>query len=139
MAPNPTPTSRMKRAILGLVVALAVASTGVSVASGVTGWRIIRQGSTSGQFTVTAINGSVSKPRPQGIAVRFKGNVTTGMAVIACNKAFFDKPEVNVASWSRSYSHAGLYVLPMMRGADFCDVSASAGGFDRVVVQILRR
>ena len=122
----------MTRAV-SIIVAVIVASALVSAASGVTGWRIIKQGSTSGQFAVTAINGTVTKPKPRGIAIRLKGNVTSGMGVIACMKGF------SVASWSRSYSHAGLYVLPMTPGADSCDATASVGGSGRVVAQILKR
>ena len=133
MPANPISRLRTKRVIFSLAIALAVAITSVSVASGVTGWRIVKQGSTSGQFAVTAINGTVSKPKPRGIAIRLKGNVTSGMGVIACAKGF------SVASWSRSYSRAGLYVLPMTARADSCDVTASVGGSGRVVVQILKR
>jgi hypothetical protein len=119
--------------MLSLVLALAVASASVSVASGVTGWRTVKQGSTSGQFAVTAISGTVTQPKPRGVAVRLKGNVTSGMGVIACSKGF------SVASWSKTYSHAGLFVLPMTARADSCDVTASVGGSGRVVVQILKR
>jgi hypothetical protein len=133
MPANPTSRSKTKGAILSLTLALAVASASVPVASGVTGWRIVKQGSTSGQFAVTAISGTVSKPNPRGIAIRLKGNVTSGMGVVACVKGF------SVASWSRSYSRAGLYVLPMTARADSCDITASVGGAGRVVVQILKR
>jgi len=110
-------------------IALATVLVGTAQASA--GWHVVKSRSASGQFAVTAITATVN--RPQGIAVRLRGPVSTGTAVIACSRNF------SVTSNSRSYKRAGLYVLPMMRRASSCDVVASVGGSGRVTVQILKR
>jgi hypothetical protein len=43
-----------------------------------------------------------------------------------------------VSSNSRTYTKAGTYVLPVMRRAATCNVTASIGGSGKVTVQILR-
>ena len=108
-------------------VALVLASFATAAS-----WRVVKQKSVSGAFAVTAINATIKRPKPRGMAVRLIGRVNSGNAVVACSKGF------SIASNSRSYRRAGLYVLPMMRGADSCDVIASVGGSGRVTVQILR-
>jgi hypothetical protein len=43
----------------------------------------------------------------------------------------------SVSAWSRSYTHAGTFRLPMIRAADSCMVVAAVGGSGRVTVQML--
>jgi len=102
-------------------------------ARGATGWKVVKSRSISGLFAFTATTATVAAPKPRGIAVKFIGKVNTGNAVIGCTKGF------DVSSASRVYKRAGLYVLPMMRGADGCHVAASIGGSGKVTVQILKR
>jgi hypothetical protein len=111
------------------VAALALAA---STAGATTGWQILKSRSVTGQFAVTAISATVKYPKPKGIAVRLIGRVSSGSAVIACSKGF------SVASWTRSYTQAGLYVLPMTRAATSCLVTASIGGSGKVTVRILK-
>jgi hypothetical protein len=115
------------------VVTLVVASCAVSPAGAVVSWRVVKGGSASGQFAVTSINATIAHPKRNGIAVRLTGSVASGQAVVSCSRGF------NIASWGKSYSHAGTYVLPQVRNAESCDVIASVGGSGRVVVQILKK
>ena len=124
--------SRTAPALSSVIVALLAAAVLACTASAVSAWRVVKAGSSSGQFAVTAVNGTINRPKPKGIAVRLVGaGVSNGMAVVACSKGF------SVASWSRTYRRAGLYVLPMTTGAGTCDVTASVGGSGKVIVQIL--
>lgn len=100
-------------------------------AAATAGWHIVKSGSATGQFAVKAVSASVN--HPAGLAVRLVGQVQSGSGVVSCSRNY------GIASWSRSYSHAGTFTLPMTRGADSCDVIASVGGAGRVTVQILRR
>jgi len=59
--------------------------------------------------------------------------VNTGNAVIGCSKGF------DASSASGVYKRAGRYVLPVMRGADGCHVTAAIGGSGRVTVRLLGR
>jgi hypothetical protein len=95
------------------------------------GWRVVASKSATGQFAVTAVNATVNHPRQ--IAIRLIGQVETGSASIACSKDF------SIASWSREYSRAGLYVLPMTPGAESCDIIGSVGGSGTVTVQVLSK
>jgi hypothetical protein len=94
------------------------------------GWRVVKSGSSTGDFAIKSIDATVSHPAK--LAVRLIGNVDNGTAIVSCSKGF-----TGVAAWSRSYSHAGTFVLPQTRGADSCDVVAAVGGSGRVTVQIL--
>jgi hypothetical protein len=105
---------------------LALVCVGAAHAAG---WRVVKSGSSSGQFAIKSISATVS--RPLALAVRLRGRVDTGTAIVSCSKDF------GVGSWSRSYSHSGTFRLPQTRAADSCDVVASVGGSGRVVVQIL--
>jgi hypothetical protein len=113
-----------------LIVALAVALAFGVASAAASGWRVVGSGSSTGEFALKSISATVAHPRALG--VRFIGHVDSGMAVVSCGKGF------GVASWSRSYSNAGTFRLPMTRGADSCDVVASTGGSGRVTVQVLR-
>jgi len=124
----------VRRSRLALAVLLAVGTYSTTVAAdGGTGWKVVKSRSIRGPFAFTAINATIATPKPRGIAVKFIGNVNTGNAVIACARGF------SVSSRSRAYKRAGLYVLPMMRGADGCRVAASIGGSGKLTVQILKR
>ena len=96
-------------------------------------WRVVKTGFTRGQFAITAINATISRPKPRGMAVRLKGRVTNGSAVIACSRGF------SITSRSKGWKRAGLFVLPQMARAETCDVVASVSGRGKVGVQILRR
>jgi hypothetical protein len=117
----------MKNLLLGL--GIFIASTAFADASG--GWKVIAHKSVSGEFAVTAVNASANHPR--GLEVRLIGHVQSGNAVVACSKGY------SVSSNSREYSHSGTFGLPMTRGADSCDITASVGGSGKVTVQILKR
>ncbi|MGH2441711.1 MAG: hypothetical protein ACRDFX_00925 [Chloroflexota bacterium] len=121
----------MRNAILAASLAISV---WLASAAGVTAsrsWHVVKRSSASGQFAVTAINATIT--RPHAIGVKFIGHVQTGDAVVACSKGF------SISSNSRTYSHAGFHRLPMTRGADSCDVTASVGGSGKVTVQILKQ
>lgn len=111
-----------------LVVVMCFLSPEIVQASS---WHVVAKKSVSGEFAVTAVSATVNHPR--ALAVRLIGNVSSGEGIVACSKGF------SVSSNSRSYSHAGLFRLPMMRGADSCEVTASVGGSGKVSVQILRQ
>lgn len=113
-------------AIVG--TAFIVAGSAQAISSG---WRVVKSRSVSGQFAATAVSATIK--RPNGIAVRLKGGVSSGNAAIACSRGF------SISSKSRSYSRAGFFVLPLMRKAESCEVVASVGGSGRVTVQILKR
>ena len=118
---------------LTFVAMLVAASCCALSAFAATSWRVVKSSSVSGQFAVSSINATVVRPKPNGMAVRLTGAVASGNAVVSCSRGF------NIASWGKSYSHAGTYVLPQLRNADSCDVIASVGGSGRVRVQILKR
>ena len=110
-------------ALLALVLA-------ASATAAITGWQVVKSGSASGQFAIKSITATVN--HPAGIEVRLSGGASNGNAVISCTKGFS-----SVASWSRTWSHAGTYRMPMTRGANSCLVVAAVGGSGRVTVQIL--
>jgi len=114
---------RRQAALIGLCFAVAVAAA--SARAAITGWRVVKSGSSSGPFAGQSIKATVG--HPIGLAVRFVGDVTLGEATVSCSNGF------GVRSWS----HAGIFQLPMTRGADSCDVVASVGGSGLVRVQIL--
>jgi hypothetical protein len=122
-------SKRVATAAAMAVTLAATAFAGSAIAAS-NGWRVVKSGSSSGEFAVTSISADLSRPRAVG--VRLIGRVSSGTAVVSCSKGF------GVASWSRSYRRAGLYKLPMTRGADSCMVVASVGGSGKVTVQILR-
>jgi hypothetical protein len=112
-----------------LVSALAIALVLGTTSATASGWRVVRSGSSTGDFAVKSISATVA--HPHALAVRMIGRVDSGMGVVSCSKG------LGVASWSRSYSSAGTFRLPMTPGAGSCDVVASIGGSGRVTVQIL--
>lgn len=118
---------------LVLLTLAVITLMGASVAGAALGWRVVRSGSASGQFAIKSISADVQRPKPNGIAVRLVGKVSNGTGVVSCTRG------TAVAAWSRSYRGAGLFVLPMTRGAEMCSVVAAVGGSGKVVVQILRR
>jgi hypothetical protein len=124
----------VNRRTLGVIVAaIGVAVTPwfhTSAIQAATRWHVVKRASVSGEFATTAINATIQHPK--AIGVRLLGNVQSGLAVVACSKGF------SVSSNSRQYSHAGTFSLPITRGADSCDVTASVGGSGRLTVQILR-
>lgn len=113
-------------AVLLGVLALSGA---VGASAATTGWRVVKSGSSSGQFAIQSISATIHHPLALG--VRLIGSVDNGEAIVSCSRGF------GVASWSRSYSRAGAFRLPMTSRADSCDVVASVGGSGRVTVQIL--
>ena len=115
-----------KQAGIGLALACVVAASATAAA---TGWRVVKSGSSSGDFAVKAISASVNHPK--AMEVRLLGRVTSGNGTVACSKNF------GIASWSRTYTRAGTYRLPQTRNADNCQIVASVGGSGRVTVQIL--
>jgi hypothetical protein len=117
---------------LGTLAGNAAAASGTATASS-NSWKVVKSKSARGQFAVTAISATIKYPKPKGIAVRLSGHGVSGMGVVACSRGF------TVTSNSRSFSRAGLFVLPSMRGADSCDVTASIAGSGSVSVRILRR
>jgi hypothetical protein len=116
----------MRRVLV--IVALLALTAPVAEA---TIWRVVKSGSATGDFAVKAVTADIR--RPTGIAIRLKGAVSNGSGVVSCSKGY------GIASWHRSYTRAGLFVLPMTGGAATCTVIASVGGTGRVTVQILRR
>lgn len=115
--------------VTALVFTMLLVLSGVAQASN--GWRVVKHASASGQFATTATSATIHHPK--ALAVRLIGNVQSGFGVVACSKGF------SISSNSRSFSHAGLHRLPMTKGADSCDVTASVGGSGKVTVQILKR
>ncbi len=124
----------VQRSRLALAVVLALGTCFTTIAAhAAMGWKVVKSRSINGPFAFTAINATIATPKPRGIAVRFIGKVNTGNVLIGCTKGF------SVSSASRVYKQAGLYVLPMTRGADGCHVAASIGGSGKLTVQILKR
>jgi hypothetical protein len=117
----------MRRVVLLAVTPILLGAINANAAT--TGWHVVKSGSSNGQFAIQAINATVN--HPIALSVRLAGSVHNGTAVVSCSKGF------GIGSWSRSYSHAGTFRLPMTRRADSCDIIASVGGSGRVVVQIL--
>jgi hypothetical protein len=115
----------MKKALVILGIWLASAS----LAHASSGWKVLAHKSASGQFAVTAV--SATSSHPHSLAVQFSGHVQTGEGIVACSKGF------SVSSNSRSFNHAGLFRLPMTKGADSCNITASVGGSGTVTVRIL--
>ncbi len=115
---------------LAAVAATATVIVG-SASAAQLAWRVVASKSVSGEFAVTAVSATIKHPR--GMAVRFRGNVEGGDAVVACSRGF------SVASYSRSFHRAGLYRLKINpRHADSCEVTASISGSGRIRVQILK-
>jgi hypothetical protein len=116
----------VKLVAIGVAVAVSAAT---AFAGGVARWRVVKQSTASGEFAVAATQATVNHPRR--LAVRLKGNVSSGTAIWACDKGY------SISSWHRVYSRAGLYQLPHVAGKDSCQVTASVGGSGRITVQIL--
>jgi hypothetical protein len=114
-----------------LMVCCALALVIASPSLGGPSWKAIKSKTATGQFAVTAINAAVKYPKALGL--RLIGKVSSGIGVVACSKGF------SVTSTSRSARRAGTFRLPMTRGAETCDITASVGGSGRVTTQILKR
>jgi hypothetical protein len=110
-------------AFLGMSFAMIVATA--SATASATGWRVVKSGSSSGRLAGQSITATVD--HPVALSVQFIGRVTIGEAIISCSNGF------GVRSWS----HAGVFRLPVTPGADSCVVAASVGGSGRVTVQLL--
>ena len=115
-----------------MVAVLIMALVLVGVASGASGWKVVRSKSASGRFTVTSLDALVKHPK--GLAVRYVGQLQSGTVIVRCWRG------ASTAVTSKEYSHAGLYRLRTKPSlADSCQVSAtgvSAGV--RLTVQILK-
>jgi hypothetical protein len=117
----------VRQAVIAAVLACVLATSATAAA---TGWRVIKSGSSTGDFAIKSITATVN--HPVALEVRLIGDVTNGTSVVSCTKGVGGG-----AAWSRTYTRAGTFRLPMTRGADSCDVVAAVGGSGRVTVQIL--
>jgi hypothetical protein len=130
-----TDVNRLLIAVLTIVTLAGLsASAKMSVATGATGWRIVKQASSDGKPIPKIVSAIVDNPKQRGIAVRFKGKTTQRMASISCLDGTFLYSER-----TKSYSHNGLFVLPMAPGVDSCFVRGAIDGWGSATVQILRR
>jgi hypothetical protein len=115
-----------------IVSLLAIAALALAPAVyAATAWRVVKTGSSTGDFAIKSITADVQ--HPGAIGVRFVGSVASGTAIVSCSKGSA------IGAWSRTYTRAGTFTLPMTRGAEMCSVVAAVGGSGRVIVQILRR
>jgi|SRR5579862_5096225 len=134
---NQVPSQRLRRgrvvmARVGIITVVAsVSLTLVASAVAVSGWRVVAHASASGQFAATATTATVQHPK--ALAVKLIGPVSSGDVAVSCTKGF------SISSNSRTYSHSGLFRLPMTHGADSCDIVASVGGSGHITVQVLAR
>ena len=118
----------VRQVVMAAALAFVLAASATAAS---TGWRVVKSGSSSGDFAVKSITATVS--HPVALEVRLAGGgVSNGNAVVSCSKGIG-----SVSAWSRTYMHGGTFRLPQTRGADFCDVVAAVAGSGRVTVQIL--
>jgi hypothetical protein len=109
-------------------VIVSTAAAGTTAASTLPG-KVIGRGSASGQFAIASAHGTVKKPR--ALYLRLVGKIDSGTAIVGCSKGF----SVSANDYNRN--KAGLYRLPIKPArADSCDLTASAGGSGRVVVEL---
>jgi hypothetical protein len=112
-----------------IVLAAAFAITATAVASPL---RVVGGSHSSGDFAVTAANGS--KKNAHALYIRGYGRGLSGMGVVACNRGI-----ASIGSKSTSFSHMAsgrLYRLRMPFAGD-CDVTASLSGSGPIRLQIL--
>jgi hypothetical protein len=113
-------------AVLALL-ALTGCLAGVAAAAG---WHVIGSSASSGDFAVTAANGSAH--HPHHLAVRLSGRGVSGFAAVACSKGF------SIGSKTTNYKGAGIHLLKLpMSNASSCDVTASVSGSGRITLRIL--
>lgn len=112
-----------------IVVALLVSAPAFGAS-----WHKVKSKSVSGESAVTAFNATVR--HPLAMKIQLRGAIDSGMAVVACSRSF------TVSSYSRSYSRAGTYKLPIRpRRAGRCQVTVSFGvsdGSGRATLDVYR-
>jgi hypothetical protein len=121
--------TRWKRLAAALLVVSALVATATADAGS---WRLVRSKTSHGQYTLTTAS-KYEIRRPRALAVRFGGGDVSGSALVTCSRGW------NVASWTRSFSDSRLHRLPMMRGAETCDVVASVTGEGYASVRIYKQ
>jgi hypothetical protein len=118
-----------KLVVVGIAAALLVAAPAFGAS-----WHVVKSKSISGQFGVTAFNATVR--HPLAMRLRLSGANSSGDAVVACSRGF------SISSYSRTYSHAGTYNLPIRpRRAGSCQVTVSiavSGGSARATLYVYR-
>lgn len=118
----------MKRVILILATVLALALAGTATAEPPA--KRIARAAGSGQFSVAAVNATVTNPYK--LWLRLSGKITAGTAVVACSRGY-----AVISSNSYTHNRAGTYRLPIRPSrADSCVLVASAGGEGRIVVEL---
>jgi hypothetical protein len=120
---------KTKLVLVGIAAALFTAAPAFAAS-----WHVVKSKSVSGQFAVTAFNANVR--RPLAMKVQLRGAISNGSAVVACSRGF------SVSSYSRSYSRAGTYKLPVRpRRAGSCQVTVGlgvSGGTGRATLYVYR-
>lgn len=120
---------KKKLVLAAITAALLVAAPAVGAS-----WHLVKSKSVSGQFAVTAFNANVR--HPLAMKLRLSGATSGGDAVVACSRGF------SISSYGRSYSHAGVYNLPIRpRRAGSCQVTVSlsvSGGTGRASLYVYR-
>jgi len=120
----------MKKVVL---VAIAAALVVAAPAFGAS-WHLVKSKSVSGEFAVSAFNATVR--HPLAMKVRLRGAIDNADAIVACSRGF------SISSYSRSYSRAGTFNLPIRpRRAGSCQVTVSfgvSGGSGRATLYVYR-
>jgi hypothetical protein len=110
--------------VAGAVGALFAASSSAVPSPG----KRIAGATSRGQFAVTTAHATIS--RPKVIYARVFGRSNRSTFIVACTKG------VDVSANTTNHKGPGVWKLPIMHGADTCDVTASAAGSGRVALEI---
>ncbi len=121
----------MKKILLAMTVAVVAIGVAVPVAQAAAPpGKVVGSGRASGQFAIASASANVNKPR--AIYGRTVGRIDNATFIIACSRGF------NISSNSFDRSRAGTWRLPIMRNADSCMVTGSAGGSGSIRIEIRR-
>jgi hypothetical protein len=127
----------MKLAAVAML-ALALAAS----AAGAVKWKTVKSAHASGDVAAATLAATVSHPK--GLAARVAGKDGSGGATVACSKRFPVSSKttdmISISIKTTAFKGAGVHVLRLpIRGADSCDVTASAAARGAVRVTLLRR
>ena len=91
--------------------------------------KVIARGTASGQFAIASAHATVKNPR--ALYLRLVGKIDSGTVIVGCSRG------LSVSANSYAKKKAGLYRLPIRPArADSCDLTGSAGGSGRIVIEL---
>ena len=77
----------MKQGVRVLAMSMLIALIVIASATAATlTWRVVKSGSSTGDFAIKAISATVNHPR--GLGVRFIGRVDSGSGIVSCSKGY---------------------------------------------------